>query len=307
MAAEPPKRGKGKAPARGKAPKKTSNAVLVGPSSVQSKKQGKTRKKCRITNAVLVGANRSSSEPGPSYERFDDEPSSSESEESEISDSMFSDEELEMEQDVGMEQQPARLPGAMPLVPRTAHIDNRLRKKIRKGEYINFRQLLDKKKLPKKNSSTRDDGRYEEQSNEDNLPILLWIDAYIVFMSVNLDYFPTQAQGMLRHMQIVKRMCSMRKDGVEYDTQFRRLKDQHSYIKWGEFLPELAAEIEQTWTPRYNIGKWSGRARKPFMKSRQVCFKFNSKEGCRWENCGYLHKCEKCMSVDHPAHRCSKN
>lgn len=278
---------------RGRVAKKRSNAVLVGsqPSST-SKKRRVSRKR---SNAVLVGSDSPSSDSSP-----EDQSSTVES----GSESPFTDEQLS---DDPVEEQSARLPGAMPLVPRTAHVDSRMRKKIRKGEFVNFRSLLDKRWRPRRVRNKREGDHFEE-ADEDNLPILQWIDAYIVYMSVYLEFFPGKTQGMLRHMQIVKRMCSTRKDGVEYDTQFRRLKAQHSYIEWGEFLPELASEIDQPWTsPRYRQGRWSGRSRRPFVRNKRVCYRFNSKEGCRVEHCSYSHKCGKCMSADHPSYRCSRS
>ena len=65
-----------------------------------------------------------------------------------------------------------------------------------------------------------------------------------MFISIHIEFNPTDIQGMLRHMQIVKKMCTQGKSGVESDTQFRRLRAQHDYIQWGEYLPELAADVE---------------------------------------------------------------
>ena len=105
-------------------------------------------------NAVLVGH--------PNREG-DTEISSSEADESYSSDSSYTPEsdldELEAssdrEEDTRAQQRGLRLPGAMPLVPRTDHVDSTIRRKIRKGEYVNLRHLVGiKKKSITRNSLT---------------------------------------------------------------------------------------------------------------------------------------------------------
>lgn len=57
-----------------------------------------------------------------------------------------------------------------------------------------------------------------------NLIYYQWTDAYVVFVRIRLQYHPEETQGMLRHLQMVKRMHSASKDGIEYDYKLRRLK-----------------------------------------------------------------------------------
>ena len=106
----------------------------------------------------------------------------SDSELSEVFDS--SDEKDATEGSQGM-----RLPGAMPLVPRRNHIDEATRKKIKKGQYVNLRLLLGLRKRSIRNIQIGAVaiGTLEEME-EDNLPILKWVDAFIVFISVHIRY-----------------------------------------------------------------------------------------------------------------------
>ena len=96
---------------------------------------------------------------------------------SEISDSDFSEEDMQDGQGTKA-QNVIRLPGAMPLVPRTDHIDEKLRRKIRKGEYISLRLLLGDKKRNRKEHSS------EDYTEDDNLPMSRWVDAFVVFISI---------------------------------------------------------------------------------------------------------------------------
>ena len=224
----------------------------------------------------------------------------SESDDPDLSDSLF-DEEVPLRAQQGL-----RLPGAMPLVPRTDHLDDSMRRKIRKGKFVLLKKLLGNRKKTGRGKTTPSPS---EDSDEDNLPISLWVDAFIVLISVHIEFFPCDIQGMLRHMQIVKKMASQGKDGVEYDTQFRRLKAQHAYIQWGEYLPELAADVD-------GAAKRHFRFRKPYNRGFQrvnrasqrvrVCHILNSTEGCKTENCNFPHKCRRCLSGNYPLFRCTR-
>lgn len=200
----------------------------------------------------------------------------------------------------------ARPMGAMPCVPRTEHVDDALRRKIRKGEFVDFKYLIPhpRGEKPRKRFAMAD-GFFEEVEDMSNLALYNWIDAYVVFMSVTLEFHPSVVQGMLRHFQVVKRMCAGGKDGIEYDFQFRRLKCQIKSIRWGEYLPELAGEVKESTRSakksKSGVGPYARRAK------RSQCHGFNSPEGCRFGvKCIFRHQCSKCYSPDHSFSRCSK-
>lgn len=199
----------------------------------------------------------------------------------------------------------ARPLGSMPLVPRTEMVDDKLRQKIRLGEFVDFKLLLPRPggQQPKKRF-TLSEGFFEEVEDESKILFYEWLDAFVVFMSVTLEFFPADAQGMLRHLQIVKKMQAAGKDAVEYDTQFRRLKSQNPDIVWGEYLTELANEITSQRVirkpPKFNIPPQS-------QPRPKICFKFNSVGGCKYGmSCRFPHRCQRCSSFEHPQHRCAK-
>lgn len=213
------------------------------------------------------------------------------------------------------EEQPgtsARPMGAMPCVPRTEHVDDNLRGKIRRGEFVDFKNLIPhpRGEKPRKRFSLSG-GCFEEIEDTTNPVMYNWIDAFVVFMSINLEFHPSHAQGMLRHLQVVKRMHAGGRDGVEYDFQFRRMKCRFKSIQWGEYLPELAGEVQDARMP-----KRSARRVAPYMPpqrtqrtgaGRQLCRAFNSLRGCKFgPTCRFGHQCSKCSSAEHPVHRCSK-
>lgn len=123
----------------------------------------------------------------------------------------------------------------MPLVSRTEHVDKL--HQITNGKFINFEMLIPHFKGQQlKKRLSLEDGFFQEMEDESSLQFYKWADAYIVFMSITLEFYPKEAQGMLRHTQIIKRTHAAEKDAVEYDTLFRRLKRTNLDVLWGEYL-----------------------------------------------------------------------
>lgn len=216
---------------------------------------------------------------------------------------------------------PARPVGAMPLVPRTEMVDAKLRNKIREGKFVEFAQLLPTPKGTKPNKRFAiTDGLFEEVEDDSSLGLYQWIDAFVIYMSVTLEFFPAEAQGMLRHMQIVKRLQTATRNGVDYDYQFRRLKSNHMDVQWGEYLAELAIETPEEKRPAtkepygrkppHSSPAWprfNGGGHQAPSQQLGICRRFNSTGGCTFGmHCRYSHKCSRCEAFDHPTYRCSK-
>ena len=215
------------------------------------------------------------------------------------------DESSEDEVDAGescVTTRPKRAFGCVPAHPRNEHVDDRLRKKIREGEFIDFKLMLPRARDDKvRKRFSLVDGLFEEVEDSKNLESFYsWIDAFIIFMSIHLEFYPSDVQGMLRHFEIVKGFHTAGKDGIEYDFQFRRLKSRNADVVWGEYIAELAGGLRET----KSIKK---KAEQPGRKSERYCLRFNSAAGCKFGNtCRFTHKCKKCFSADHPEYRCSK-
>ena len=215
-------------------------------------------------------------------------------------------ESSEEEVDVGessVTTRPKRSFGCMPAHPRNEHVDDKLRKKIREGELIDFKLMVPRARgdKPRKRFSLVDGFFEEVEDNDKNLESFYsWIDAFIVFMSIHLEFYPSDVQGLLRHFEIVKGFHMAGKDGIEYDFQFRRLKSRNADVVWGEYIAELAGDLRETKTSKK-------KANQPGRKSGRYCLRFNSAAGCKFGNtCRFTHKCKKCFSPDHPEYRCSK-
>ena len=121
--------------------------------------------------------------------------------------------------------------GSIPLVPQATRVDDKQREKIRQGMYVDFRTLVPhpKGKVPP-TRFTINNGLFEEVADSGDLNIYSWIDAFVIYMS---KFFSAKAQGILRHLQIAKKMHSDGKEALNYKEQFQRLKAQHKDIRWG--------------------------------------------------------------------------
>jgi hypothetical protein len=195
--------------------------------------------------------------------------------------------------------------GTVPPRPRVEHVEDKIRKKIRKGEFVDFKLLTPRPRGEKRHKKfALTDGFLEEVEDTTNPTFYKWLDAFVVFMSIHIEYHPRDAQGLLRHLQIVKRMYTLGKAAVEYDYQFRRLKSVNQDVVWGENITELALEIGDTRpAPRKPVEKSKYSA----LERRKLCRTFNSTKGCTFgAKCRYMHRCYKCRSQDHPGSRCNK-
>lgn len=188
-----------------------------------------------------------------------------------------------------------RTPGSIPTVPRTTHVRGKMRRKIRRGEYVKMRDLLfmsddeDENDKKKKEKNDKNDKNY----NPTRLSFFNWTQCFHTFMSIRLQHAPHEVQGMLRHAEIVSDLQRQGRDGLHYDVKFRKIKQNFPEIKFGEYLNELVNSAKTL------KSKASGNFR-----PRAACFKFNSVNGCFDKECKYLHKCSNCSRTGHPVQRC---
>ena len=92
--------------------------------------------------------------------------------------------------DLASEKEVVRPFGSMPLVPQTTRVDDKQREKIRKNMYVDFRTLVPhpKGKVPP-TRFTINNGLFEEVANSEGLNIYSWIDAFVICMSVRLEFY----------------------------------------------------------------------------------------------------------------------
>lgn len=227
--------------------------------------------------------------------------------------------------------------GNIPTVPSTSHVSTSVKRKIVEGKYFVMKKLLpsleddldgegEKKMTYEQWSNIEDRRRLSDGRKGRDLNFYEWIRCFHTFMSIRLEHSPMELQGLLRHAEIVQDLHSAGKDAIRYDAQFRRFKEQHPKLRWGEYLAEVVIKlpsIRPSWNQRsfskarptvndYNNGwgnynnRFTGRAGPNSIgfTNDRICFKFNSALGCKRINCLFQHKCRNCGVMGHPAARC---
>ena len=198
--------------------------------------------------------------------------------------------------------------------------------KIAEGKYFLMKKLLpsldddaemedDKTMTYEQWSKLEERKSLGDRRRSKELSFFEWVRCYHIFMSLRLQTAPAEVQGMLRHMEVVQDLYSQGKDAIAYDAKYRRIKDQHPSVPWGEYLAEVVNGLPQIsrmgngsrqpfrFRPQFNRPIQGGGFSRP-ARDQRPCTRFNSQMGCHMPNCFYSHKCGKCGIFGHPIHRC---
>lgn len=236
----------------------------------------------------------------------------------EVADEYYSsEEEVGDGEELVLEETSYRPAGALPPVPRTGHVDPKVRRDIRSGKLVNLRKLL---RLTQ-NDNNDTNNKEKDGNNLRKLPYGMWHDAFLVYFSIRVEAYPQETQGLIRHMQIVRQLNQQGKDGVEYDNQFRECRVSHPSIQWGEYLAEIIEDLPQRnftpWQRRPAFGTQTHFQHQQAVRARgrgvmannynqtNPCYAFNSITGCARYPCMYKHVCMNCTSRTHGKGQCS--
>lgn len=189
-----------------------------------------------------------------------------------------------------------RVPGTIPNRPSSSHVADITRRKIINGEYVKMVKLL---------PTLEDDESEKQDKKEDKkLTFYSWIKCYRVYMSIRLQAFPKEVQGMLRHSEIVQELQDQGRDGMLYDAYFRRYKEQFPEIKWGEYIAAVVNRLPWPQTRSWSNFNNFRRQRSQPRNSEVFCVYFNTMRGCSKIDCRFAHRCRKCGRGGHPEARC---
>ena len=196
-----------------------------------------------------------------------------------------------------------------------AHLDNSIREKIQRGEYVDFNKLL-----PKVSSS--DDQRMElvnkggqsffvpvsdrESSSITNFS--KWEQAFRIFMNVFTQEHPDRATELIQYNHVIFTAASSYSwENVSiYDKEFRIHMSRYPNRSW-------AAILQQAWTLYLkdrvkhdnqkfnNNGNGNGNKRK-----RDACKRFNKGLCTAGMGCRFDHRCLECGKFGHGAHICRR-
>ena len=221
--------------------------------------------------------------------RTDDDDSSSESESSDAESDSDSD-------GIGMLEPPNEII--------TSFVDKKTVRKIVRGKLVDLNKLYPKdaaKPGPGKVFSIEGNKIMCKEAESRITGFAKWLDCFLVFMTIRGKQHPKEMLGMLKHIDIVKRLGYDGYDGVAYDLRFRSLKASFGGIPWGSFRAELlSAAPKQMYGKNNSPGAGSSSYNKPY------CRFFNTNRCFKKDTCKFKHACFKCHSDQHGSATCNK-
>ena len=175
------------------------------------------------------------------------------------------------------------------------HVEQSVKDKIIKGEYINLANLLVRDPA-KQNSSLLmldSQGQIISKPKSPNkiTSIERWSDAFLIFVSIFILAHPDKTLQLLKYMHDVRLGAEKSNGWVTYDEQFRLRMSINPSQNWGVVDSELWLLYM---TP--TLGKSSPVQHK--------CYEYNNKGNCNKIQCSYAHRCLKCNNL-HPAIMCT--
>ena len=180
------------------------------------------------------------------------------------------------------------------------------------GKYVDFQLLQD--------DITDDDDKFVIQANADSSFAIRknnkgkkittfeqWLRSFLVFASVMTEKFPHAAPGLFKYLSMVQAM-HQRITGpawLDYDKQFRKLKQVDPSKVWGKLEPEIHLMATMPMRNQPFRSQSSRQPNKSESTPKGYCYHFARGITCpRMPACQYQHKCYKC-SGNHAAKNCN--
>ena len=197
-----------------------------------------------------------------------------------------------------------------------SHVEETLKIKIEKGEYVDFAKLLSRDQTLEEEDNriqmvVRNGQTFWMPMQDNRLSInnfSKWEQAFRVFSEIYTKANPDRASELIQYNHIINTVSlQFVWDNVyDYDKDFRLHMHRHPTRNWSVIL-------QQAWTLRLkdrlpqnnqvrNFAGTSGRVK----TGPDICRRFN-KGKCTFGNlCKYEHKCQYCYKYGHPITMCRK-
>ena len=137
-----------------------------------------------------------------------------------------------------------------------------------------------------------------------------WTSAFIVYVAIYAQKFPSETPGLMKHMEIVRDLGSRGgRAWMLYDDNFRQYRAENpEALQWGDFLSETwsrasQAELSPKTFPRTRSKNQSFRAEDGTAIPKGFCFSY-AKGRCNNDGCRFWHKCALCQK-SHPTTTCN--
>ena len=184
---------------------------------------------------------------------------------------------------------------ATPNEPLTDHVDTKLKKKIAKGQFRRDTAQSSAQVFSLENGALK----LKDGDEKKVRSFGIWLDCFIVYMTIRGKKYPDEMLGMLKHMETIKRLNSEGFDAIAYDIRFRHMKATYGGLPWGQFMPE-SISVASRLPMRSNFNPSTAPI------NRGICNFFNL-NGCnKRDRCTFKHICSKCNVFGHGANSCKK-
>ena len=201
----------------------------------------------------------------------------------------------------------------------TCHLDEALKQKIRKGEYVELEKLLPRQnmcgygeELNRMSLFHKEGETYFAPSQDKKLKIWnvgMWDKAFRVYLAIYSAEYPHRTTELMQYIQNIHHAAGKYKwDNVAYyDYVFRHLMEQYPHRSWAKTYTQgwtYAMCDPLTHASHRGSGESSGNRKE---RKLNACWKFNRGVVCDYgQKCKYPHRCTYCGSTTHGAHACFK-
>lgn len=221
-------------------------------------------------------------------------------------------------------------------------IPTKVVKRIERGEYVDFGELLPKNPgsdepsfadLAKEGIIVVTDSRHIKGQRKTIQDVATWVEAFLTFATVRNRKHPAHTNDLMAYgALIVKGARDYKGSGwLSYDYQYRRLAAARGNLgDWGKkdiclwndvmckpTLPETPRSSSESLvdatkgSKRKSTSQQSGSFKRPKSLSRDkqwkgsVCYQFSNTGNCTRDNCEFLHVCYDCGG-HHAQSACSR-
>ena len=200
------------------------------------------------------------------------------------------------------------------LAPLGATVSAEIRNKIKKNEFIVLDCLL-----PNSNTNNVAFSAFGTSEQFDRIMITsqkskikdfnTWLKAFTTYASILTEFHPSEAAGVLKHINTVHRLAELNANWLGYDTDFRRIRSnnvlpfvRHVQSLYLRAMEQAAKPMNKPYSAKAQVMN-SAKSN----QRRGYCFKYNShNDYCQFgNNCSYRHRCSHCDGT-HSAKSCSQ-
>ena len=202
----------------------------------------------------------------------------------------------------------------------TCHIDEAIKEKIRKGQFVELEKLLLKKlqvntqenrmQLVNKDGMSYFVPSIDRENKIDN--IKKWEQAFRTYTTIYCEANPSRSGEILQYVDIIHRAAAIFNwDNVaRYDYVFRQLMASKPHRSWAKVYNQMwnltLNEPIKKFNEAGNFKKDNYQTNSGQKKKDSFCWKYNKNNCTYGKDCKFDHRCSYCGISGHPVTKCHK-